>query len=309
MRLESTAIIVTLAGTLALGAPLPQVGGGERVVIHAIVRDAKGSPVSNLSRSDFDVRVDGQPRQVAALSAAAAPTVVLLLDATQSARGILRGGSYVSGIEKFATGLAPTDRVRIGVMARTLRLSQAATSDRRQLVSDTRDLLDLREEERQGPSPIWDAAIATVDALQREPGQRAMILVTDGRASGNLTSLREAAIHAIAAGVSISSVSRCDERILLGQTRTTAAGIAPGRQLAWLAEMTGGLCAQFWRTLGPEEALAQSLQSLMQALRRAYSLEIPVRPDDGPNPALTLEVIRPGLTVHARKGFVSTRLR
>jgi hypothetical protein len=50
-----------------------------------------------------------------------------------------------------------------------------------------------------------------------------------------------------------------------------------------------------------------SLQAVLQAMRRAYALEISLRSDDGPNPALTVEVIRPGLTVHARRGFVSRR--
>jgi VWFA-related protein len=305
MRLVTAPIIVILAGTLAAGAPVRQAHGVDRVVINAIVLDAKGSPVTDLTRGDFDVRVDGQPRQVAAVSAAAAPSMVVLLDSTLSTHWTIRSASYVQVIERFVAALAPTDRVRMGVIARTLRLSKAPTSDRRQLVRDTQELLVLPEEDRQGPSPIWDATLVAVETLATESGQRAVVLVTDGRASGNVTGLREVAIHAISAGVSVSSVTACEERVMIGQTRTTAASVAPGRQLAWLAGMTGGLCAQLWRTLDTEAALVRGLQSWLQALRRAYALEIPLQPNDGPSPAVTVAVIRQGLTVHARNGFVS----
>jgi hypothetical protein len=134
------------------------------------------------------------------------------------------------------------------------------------------------------------------------------VLLTDGRASGNRVGLRDLAIRAISAGVSVSSVSACEERILLGQTRTIAAGIAPGRQLSWLADMTGGVCANLPRGRDVKNVVAQNLTAIQRLLRHAYVVEIASRADDGPNPALTVQVIREGLTVHARRGFVSTRL-
>ena len=276
-----------------------------RIDIHVIVGDTSGAPVTGLTRDDFDVRVDGQPRQVQTVSPAPALALVLLLDVTMSNRWMKE--MYENALEQFVSDLLPGDRVKVGLISRTSALT--ATTERRQLMRAIRAMLNVPDDERRGPSPIWDATMTAIEALQNEPGHRAVVLLTDGRASGNRVGLRDLAIRAISAGVSISSVSACEERILLGQTRTIAAGIAPGRQLSWLGDMTGGVCVNLPRGRDVKNVVAQNLTAIQRLLRHAYVVEIASRADDGPNPALTVQVIREGLTVHARRGFVSTRLR
>ena len=292
------AVAVRLQGDSAV----PQ----NRIDIHAIVADASGAPVTGLTGDDFDVRVDGQPRRVDAVSPAAALSLVLLLDVTFSTPSMK--ALYEDALEQFASDVSRAERVRVGVISAKPRLAERWTADRRQLMREISAMLDANDEERRGPSPIWDTAMTAIDALQHEPGHRAVLLVTDGRASGNRSGLRDLAIRAISAGVSISSVSACDQRILLGQTSTTAAAVAPGRQLKWLADMTGGVCANLPRAMDMRKAATQALTATQQLLRHAYLVEIANQPDDGPNPALTVQVIREGLTAHARRGFVSTRL-
>ena len=305
-RPASAVMVITLATALAAAPHAGSRSSAAPVPIHVMVHDARGAPASGLTRDDFDVRVDNQPRQVVSVAAAGTPALVILLDATQS---IPWRSSQGQSLELFASSLRPTDRVRVGVIARTPKLADAPAVDSRQFVRQTRDLLNLPLEERQGPSPIWDATIGALEALRNEPGHRAVIVVTDGRASGNVVGLRDVAIHAIAAGISVSSVSGCEDRMLLSQTRTTAAGIAPGRQLVWLAQVTGGRCLGTPKQgPGGHFSVAERLGLIHASLRTAYVLEIATRPDDGPNPALTVQVIREGLTVQARRGFVSTRL-
>ena len=54
-----------------------------------------------------------------------------------------------------------------------------------------------------GPSPIWDAMSRAAASLAERDGDRIVLLITDGRASGNVLGFDDALNHALAAGLRV----------------------------------------------------------------------------------------------------------
>jgi hypothetical protein len=172
----------------------------------------------------------------------------------------------------FIANLAAGDRARIGRLTRTVQLSEALTSDHAALRAAANAMLDVAEEERHGASPLWDAVHLGVTAVKDEPGRRAVVLVTDGFATGNRRSLAAVIDYATQAGVSVSVVGewfgqprplRLSFKGWVGSSDNVAYpwrvmlwpfGNAPHANLRRLAEQTGGVfvgdgeppCGQAW---------------------------------------------------------------
>ncbi len=108
--------------------------------------------------------------------------------------------------EGFIQRLASGDRARIGSIATSMKLSPSFTADRDGLRRAIHDALDVRREDRYGPTPLWDAVAAGVGALEPESGRRAIVLLTDGMATGNRNSLDDVIRQAHASGISVSVV-------------------------------------------------------------------------------------------------------
>jgi hypothetical protein len=110
--------------------------------------------------------------------------------------------------EGFIANLSATERVRIGTIARTVQLGPQSSSDRVALRQVAIDALDVPEEARYGPSPLWDAVDAAVTVLEREPGPRAVVLITDGLSTGNRHSLSAVIEHARNAKARVSVIGQ-----------------------------------------------------------------------------------------------------
>jgi hypothetical protein len=91
-------------------------------------------------------------------------------------------------VEHVAPRLLPDDRVRIGTFSRLVRLSDVLPTGAG-LSGTIRKILAVPRSERSGPSPVWDAINEAVRLLETEGGRRAVIVVTDGRSTGNRISL------------------------------------------------------------------------------------------------------------------------
>jgi hypothetical protein len=99
-----------------------------------------------------------------------------------------------------------------------------------------------------GPSPIWDVLVDLVEVLSSEPGPRAIVLVTDGLATGNARTAAHVEAAARAAAVGISVVF--EETIVTLSPMTTMAeaiGRDPAVPLERIATATGG---RFFRLRG-----------------------------------------------------------
>jgi hypothetical protein len=125
-----------------------------------------------------------------------------------------------------------------------------------------------------GASPVWDAVDAAVGALESEPGRRAIILVTDGRSTGNLRSLEETILHAVAAEVGVLVVGEAHDEVI-PQRKAVTAQVRPTAFLESMAAITGGAYAPVF---GPEKSRPNRIDGLAMRPAREREGGEPLRP-------------------------------
>jgi hypothetical protein len=265
--------VLLLAACVAL-VPMPP---SQRLsVVNVAVEDMDGRPVEDLTAEDFSLQVDGRAVPVERVTYDSADlSVALVLDLTAS--GFWPGGASVEGsvaqtLRDHVLAILPNDTAMlIGSFGRSVRWSGEFSNDRSEQIRQLQSASSLPESDRTGPSPVWDAVNESLAALQPRPGRQAVLLVTDGQATGNRLGLTEVADRAIGAAVSINVVFTGASG-LIRQTRETAAGVHPERPLIQLASATGGYYAAAPHQ-SIEKAPVDALRKTARAMRGVYRLE------------------------------------
>jgi hypothetical protein len=201
-------------------------------------------------------------------------SVAFLYDVTISTSGLelAQDGQLLRVMASLPSNLQRGDVLRFGVISNRLHLSEPL--DVEGLSSLNRRVPVVPDRDRFGPSPLWDAMFDAVTALAADDGQRALILITDGRSTGNRHSLSELLAHAVRARVSISGV-------------VNDPGLDPRRQeqsspldtFASIAEATGGTCLTMSSGTcrrptsgGPAPDLASKVGLVFGGLRRGAAV-------------------------------------
>ena len=144
------------------------------VEVYATVTDASGRLVKGLRAEDFTVDEDGAPQAIQAFSYGEFPlTVAVGIDRSfsMSDQALLAAAGATRG---FAERLEPDDQLMVlGIGSQTEVLSPLST-DR------VRARQSLERLERWGTTPLYDAVIQAIDAVQPAPGRRALIMLSDG---------------------------------------------------------------------------------------------------------------------------------
>jgi hypothetical protein len=148
------------------------------------------------------------------------------------------------------------------------------------MVAAVRNTLSIADEDRYGPSPLWDGIDAAVDVLIKAAGSRSVILVTDGLSSGNRLSLSHVTQSAIQSRTSIHIVQEAIGETTLGKTfvltdrtsnpwlmLTAPIGRDPEAVLGALALATGG--TRIVADSGGTKKLGSLLGSLLVAIQRS----------------------------------------
>jgi hypothetical protein len=189
-------------------------------------------------------------------------TVLLVVDVSASMSRHVEPPSRLEIVtDAFLAALAPGDRAWFGRVAGSVAFTgmfeRAST-----YLDDQVEVFATTAADRYGPSPLWDALDAAVGKLEGQAGRRAVIVWTDGRASGNQVGLREVVARAQRAGVAIS-VACVPTDEFIPQTPTTAVRVRPSLYLEWMAATTGGV---FQRVLAAD-ATARVVGDIMDRLR------------------------------------------
>jgi len=298
-----TCTIALAAWIVSSLAAAPQ--RGPLVLLAVAVEGPDGQLVTGLTRDTFEIVAGGVTRPVELFDAGKEQplSLVLLFDVSASMETNFKRSVVRTAVEKwFVDRLAPRDRVQVGSFAKQISIGPPLVGNPRALLAAVRAALDPREADTLGPSPIWDAVDAAVTALARANGRRAVLLVTDGRATGNRLGVDDVGMRAAAEGVAVSVVGE-DWEMTLRQEGDTGVRVRPGVALEWIASATGGLYLAD-RAIPP--APGPILERLLADLHGRYTLGFtpPVR--DGKAHELDIRINRPGLKLRARRSYIAS---
>jgi hypothetical protein len=231
-----------------LAAALAQAvrAASQSALVHARVVDAQGQSVPGLTAGDFEILLDGEPTPVLSAAPRSTLSLAVVVDTSRSAHW---GGGIMpmphDHVLAVLAGLRDDDRLRFGSFGQRVRFAKRWEPVRaRNLRNELRDALSADDREMHGPSPIWDVVYDTVTMLADEPPPRAVLLLTDGRSTGNLRSLEMAADYAAIHGVAVHSILRNVEMQIPQGDRLEVA-VRPWVALDRLARYTGGTSVAF----------------------------------------------------------------
>lgn len=288
-------VIGALAAAAGASAPAPRLA---RTSVQVTVTPANGATLDALTANDLSVTLDGAPIAVKEVTPAPLPaTIVILVDATASMPLHLLdlAPTIASGVVR---GVSKGDRVRLGVISGAVRFGSSFTDDARTAVLPVVTFFTRGDPE---PSPIWDAVDAAATLLDVEHGVRTIVVITDGKASGNRLGFDEMSAHAIRSGLSIDVIAEAPEVVVNQQGSKSAAAVRPSASLRALAQLTGGA----YLTDGPANVINppprlslaelddyrertrpqtdKLIDSIFAELRRTYILGIDVPSDAVPH--------------------------
>jgi Ca-activated chloride channel family protein len=254
--------------------------GVSLVEVYASAVDQRGEPVAGLTASDFVVEEDGRPQRIEAFSAGAFPlSLAIALDRSFSVPRRQLADS-VAATERLLGQLRPDDRVMLMAIGSEVEVLAPLSTDRRAAYDAVRDLQPW------GTTPLFDAAIRAIDAVQQAAGRRALILVSDGDDRYSEASAAAATAYAREHDVLVYPV---------------ALRPSPPPALVELAAVTGARSF----AVADSRTLPSVLSTIASELRQQYLLGY--APADAARRgwrSLTVRVTRPGVRVRARNGYV-----
>ena len=163
-----------------------------RVTVYLTARDARGVPITGLTPEDITIREDGDPhpRPILDLTTTVNPAqpmrVVLVLDISGSMKGEPLEHAK-NAAKRFIARLGPQDQVALIAFSGQINLGepfpQLDPTREHGFTADKDALYRVIDGlEAGGATPLYDAVYKAVRlAAQQPPGNRAVLLMTDGR--------------------------------------------------------------------------------------------------------------------------------
>ncbi len=155
--------------------------GTHTVSIYATVIGPDGRLVTDLPQSSFEVFDNGVPQPLTVFANEVQPiTIVVMLD--RSASMSEKFGLVRDAARAFVEQLEAGDKARVGSFSTRIEIHPADfTGDRAVLGEVLR-----RRLQDPGPTPLWKATAAAMDALAEEDGRRVVLVFTDGKDTPDL---------------------------------------------------------------------------------------------------------------------------
>jgi Ca-activated chloride channel family protein len=256
--------------------------GVDLVEVYATVTDSLGKPLTGLSASDFRVTENGQPQTISAFAVGDVPLAVAIgIDHSFSVprQELTR---IVSAAERFLEELRPEDEVMIVGIGSETRVAPLSTN-RAAAVSALRDITPW------GTTPLFDAVVQAIAAIDAASGRRALVLLSDGVDRYSRTTAAAMIAEARARNVLVYPVI---------SNRSTAADLQD------VARVTGGRAV----TVRDRQRLVPEIQRIATELRAQYLIGYSsqaARPETPTWRTIRVTVSHPEVTVRAREGYLA----
>jgi Ca-activated chloride channel family protein len=268
------------------------------VAVSAIVRDAKGQPVSGLTRDTFLLKQDGKPQPITYFSQGSdlPLTLALMIDTSGSQRDFIADEIAAGRVFFPAMLTRPDDRAVLvqfdNAILQLVKLTANTTTLEHGLAYLTQSHSDYLTPGHFGGTLLYDAVIAVSHLeLGNQLGRRAMVILTDGGDNGSHFGIKDAIKEAQRADIMIYTIYYSNggglESALKDMSRQSG-----GREFSVSSTMT----------------LQQIYAAIADDLRLQY--EIGYRPPD-PRPnkyhTINLTANDKKLTVQAREGYFTPK--
>ena len=253
------------------------------VEVYATVTDRQGAPVVGLTAADFQIAEDGAPQPISAFAAGEFPLAIAIgLDRSFSMGGKdNRLGVVKSAARTLIGALRADDQVMVVAIGGETSLAAPLSADRHAALTAIAAL------DAWGTTPLYDATLGALDAIQPARGRRALVLLSDG--TDRYSDTRAAEL-----------VSRARQHDVL--IYPVAVGASRPAVFAELAAATGG--RSFF--VREPSALIQTMTAIAKELRFQYLLGYVPSRDRAGEPAwhaIDVRVGRPDVRVRARDGY------
>ena len=273
------------------------------VEISAVVKSRTGEPQGGLTKDDFVLTQDGHDEPIRYFSQAAdlPLTLALLVDTSGSQRTFIGDESLASDVFFESVLGRPQDRAElIEFDYRITRLKPLTSSPGALHLA----LMSLSPHAAQVGGTVLNDAICSVARidLAKEPGRKAMVILTDGGDNGSRCSITQAVEAAQRADVQVYAIVYSDTT----SQRPPRPGQLPAQDsgsviLQKLADSTGGRVFTASRTLSLREIFSQISQDLRLQYELGYTPPADTQPDSYHK--LDVKTRDKRLLVQARKGF------
>jgi len=266
------------------------------VTIQASVKDRRGRVVSGLTPADFEIRDNGELRQIVSLRADrnSPLSLAVLVDMSGSMRSEAKIGLARQAYDSILGQLRPgQDEAAVFIFDSELHQRQAFTSDMA-ILKDA-----LNDFDAFGTTSLYDATATAARQLAKRTGtHKAILLLTDGLDTSSAMTASE--VSAIASSIDVpvfvvATMPSVDERLMVESSERPNADAADLRDLS---DWTGGKFV-FASTVVETVATASKL---VDELRQQYVLAIEAAPSSEWR-RLDVRVKRGSAKVKARSGY------
>lgn len=279
------------------------------IPIPATVLDSAGKPVTNLRIRDFELRIDGKLAEISEIRRTDIPVRIALLFDNSSSVGNAIEFEKAAASRFLRSVLRPEkDRAALFSISTVSRLEFPFTSDV-SLLNRTIAALPVPA----GATALFDGIIAAAKYLTEEPGQRVIVIISDGDDTASDAGITDVIRALQIANAQVFVVKTTDfENYKLTKSRKVNANLrqlAAERRMEELARETGGA------VFSPidEDEMDAAFRNVVAALSQQYILSY--YPDSenlksGEFRTISLSVPgRPDLVIKTRRGFYIPRVK
>jgi len=267
------------------------------VIIPATVVDGRERAVTDLKVEDFELRVDGEVKQIGDLSRSETPVQVALLFDNSASLSSAREFEKQAAVRFFQSVVRPIDRAAVYSVSTNAVLSLPLTNDVSRLVHTVQNF-----GKPDGATALFDAVAQASDYMRSLEGRKVLVIVSDGTDTVSDVSFEDAVNRALRAECQVYVVqTRQVEDPNLHDTFSE-------QRMYKLTEQTGGAVYVPQSVADLDAVFTQISLDLSQQYLLSYYPQDDRRDNFFRFIGLRVKT-RPALRVRARKGFYPSAAR